>query len=174
MERPARSRIRKIGALMMIASLVLFSLSVYLVDSNTASASNVTIAPGNSYTLTKGYVSAGDDIDYTVTSNLAAFNITTHLAVDSISSFGNETAIQKSSITDVVVSHSSGNVSLVITNTGAHSISVDASLGTIGYPTLLSVIFGFVLLPSGIALLGLYYYSRHIERRKERRLREYR
>lgn len=172
MDRPKRSRALKIGAAFIVASLVLFSLSVYLIESNTASANNVKIAPGSSYTLSNGYVSAGDDIDYTVTTNLAAFNITTYLTVSSGSSFGNESAVQKSSLTGVVVSTASGNVSLIIKNTGSQAISVDATVGKIIYTTLLSVIFGLVLLPSGIVLVGVYYYSRHVERRKERRLRE--
>ena len=173
LDRPRRNRIAKIGAVLIIASLVLFSLSVYLVTSNTTSANNVTIAPGSSYTISNGYVSAGDDIDYTVTTNLASFNITTSLTVSSGTSFGNENATQKSSLTEVVVSPGSGNVSLVIKNTGSQSINVDATVGKIVYTTLLAVVTGLVLLPSGIVLVGLYYYSRHVENRKERRLREY-
>jgi hypothetical protein len=173
LERPRRNRIAKIGAVFIIASMVLFSLSVYLVTSNTSLANNVTIAPGSSYTLSDGYVSAGDDIDYTVSTNLASFNITTYLFVSSGNSFGNGSATQKSSLTGVVVSPSSGNVSLVIKNTGSQSINVDASVGKIVYTTLLTVVTGLVLLPSGIVLVGLYYYSRHVEKRKERRLREY-
>ncbi len=173
-ERPRRGRILKIGAILIIVSLALFSVSVYLVESNSTSASGVNISPGGSYTLSGKYVNAGDDIDYTVTSNVAAFNISAYVSVSSGSSFGNETALQKSSLTGVYVSPATGNISLIIKNTGSQTISVDASLGTIGYPTLLTIIFGFVLLPSGMVLIALYYHSRHVERRKERRLREYR
>ena len=174
LERPRRGRIMKIGAIFIIASLALFSVSVYLVESNSASASGISVSPGSSYTLSGKYVNAGDDIDYTVTSTLAAFNISVYVSVSSGSAFGKETALQKSSLTGVYVSPATGNVSLVIKNTGPRSINIDASIGTIGYPTLLTIIFGFVLLPSGMVLVGLYYYSRHVERRKERRLREYR
>lgn len=174
LDRPKRSRILKIGGVLIIASLVLFSISIYLVESNTSSVNNVQIAPGSTYKFVNGNVTAGDDIDYTVTSNLIAFNITTQLVVSSSSPFGNETALQKSSLTNVVVSPSSGTISLFIKNTGNQTINIDASVGTIGYPTLLTVIFGFVLLPSGIVLVALFYYSRHVERRKERRFREFR
>lgn len=174
MERPRRGRILKIGIVLIIASVVLFSLSAYLVKSDTSSSHNIKISPGGTYALREGYVNAGDDIDYTVTSTIAAFNVTTQLSLASGGLFGNETATQKSSLTDVVVSPASGNVTLLIKNTGSQAISIDASVGSIGYPTLLTVIFGFVLLPSGIVLVGINFYSRHVERRKERRLREFR
>lgn len=174
LERPRRSRIIKLGAILIIASLVLFSLSVYMVESNTVSTKSVSIGPGGTYTLTDKNVSAGADIDYTITSTLTSFNVTTYLAVSSGSHFGNDSATQKSSLTGVVVSPSSGVLTLTIKNTGSQTINVDISVGTIGYGTLLTIVFGLVLLPSGIVLVGIYYYSRHVERRKERRLREFR
>lgn len=173
MDRPKRSRILKIGGILIVASIVLFAVSVYLIESNTTSASSISIAPGNTYTLTGGFVNSGDDIDYTVTSNFSTFNITAFVSITSGTIFGNETAVKKSSLTGVYVSPGSGNISLTIRNTGTQTINIDASIGTIGYSTLLTVIFGFVLLPSGIVLVGVYYYSRHAERRKEKRLREY-
>ena len=172
LERPRRSRIIRIGALLIIASLVLFSLSVYLVESNTASAQNISIGPGGSYTLTDRNVSAGDDIDYTVTSTLTTFNVSAYLYVSSGSHFGSENATQKSSLTGVVVSPGSGVLSLTVRNTGSQTINIDVSVGTIGYTTLLTIITGLVFLPSGVVLVGIYYYSRHVERRKERRFRE--
>ncbi len=171
MDRPNRRRLLKIGGILIIVSIVLFSLSVYLIDQNTVNAQNVTIGPGSSYTLFKGQISAGDDIDYSVTTTLNPFNVTSYLKFDTGATAAYVNATNSSSVTNVIVSHSSGNVSLVIVNTGSGSISVDLSVGSVDYATLLTLVFGFVLLPSGIVLVGIYAYSRYVERKKEKLLR---
>lgn len=171
MDRPNRKRLQKIGIVLVIVSVLLFSLSVFLIYSNTAHASNVSIGPGSSYTLNMGNVSAGDDIDYSVSTNLQMFNLTTYLSYNTGASAGYVNVTNSSSVTKVIVSPDSGNVSLVIKNTGSYTINVDASIGIVDYYTLVSLVFGFVLLPSGIVILGVYYYSRYVERQKEKLLR---
>lgn len=171
MDRPNRKRLLKIGGVMILASLVLFSISVYLIDSNLVSSNNVIISANSTYTLPKGMVSAGDDIDYTINSNLNGFNLTSYVSYDSGATAAYVNATNSSSVTNVVVSQYSGNISLVVVNHGPGAINVDVSIGTVDYATLVTTIFGFVLLPSGIVLVGIYSYSRHVERRKEKLLR---
>ncbi len=174
MDRPNRKRLLKIGGVLIIVSVVLFTLSVYLINTNTVSAQNVTILPGTTYTLSKGHISAGDDIDYSITTTLNPFNVTSYLKYDTGSTAAYVNATNSSSVTNVIVSHSAGNVSLVIVNTGQQSISVDVSVGSVDYFTLLTLVFGFVLLPSGIVLVGIYSYARYVERKKEKLFEGYR
>lgn len=171
MDRPNRKRILKLGVILLAASIVLFSLSVYLLDSNSVRNDSITIGPGSSYTLVKGHINAGDDIDYSITTNVNNINVTSYLSYDTGATAAHVNATNTSSVTSTIVSPYTGNVSLVIVNTGSSTISVDASVGTVNYVTLVTLVFGFVLLPSGIALVGIYYYSRIVERRKEKLLR---
>ncbi len=173
MDRPNRKRLLQIGAILIVASLVLFALSVYIIDSNAVSKKNITIGPGSTYTLVKGHVSAGDDIDYSIASptGLNATSISSYLSFDTGDTAGYVNATNTSSITNVVVSPYTGNVSLVITNNGPSTIVVDASVGIVDYVSLMTIVFGIALLPSGFALAGIYYYSRHVERKKEKLLR---
>ena len=172
MDRPNRRRLLKIGAIFILVSIVLFSLSVYLIDSNTVTQKSITIVPGGSYNLLKGHVSAGDDIDYSITTTtLNTFNVTSYLQYDTGATAAYANATNSSSVTNVIVSHYSGNLSLVIVNKGSSTIYVSASIGSIDYVTLLTLVFGFVLLPSGIVLVGIYSYSRYVERKKEKLLR---
>lgn len=161
----------KIGGVMILASILLFSASVYMIDSNTAAQNNVSISAGSTFTLHKGLVSAGDDIDFTVTSNLNGFNITAYVLFDHGVTAGSTSSTNSTSISNVIVSPVSGNASLVIVNHGAGTINVDASIGNVNYLTLITTVFGFVLLPSGIALVGIFFYSRRVERAKEKILR---
>lgn len=177
MDRPNRRRLLRIGIVMIVVSIVLFSLSVYLIDSNTAHENTVYIDPGTTYTLLKGHVDAGDDIDYSVILPTGAANsthITAFLSFSSGGTAGYVNSTNTSSTSKVLVSPYTGNVSLVITNKGSSTIIVNAAVGIVSYGALLTIVFGIALLPSGIALMGIHYYSRIVERRKEKLLRGFR
>lgn len=171
MERPNRKRMLKLGGVMILVSILLFSASIYLIDANTVSHNNVSIPAGSSFSMLKGHVSAGDDIDYSVTSNLNGLNVTTYLSYDTGVTTTHVTSSNVSRVTSVVVAPASGNLSLVIVNNGPSAINVDISIGSVDYVTLMTTVFGFVLLPSGIALIGIYIYARRVEKRKEKLLR---
>lgn len=171
MDRPNRKRLLKIGGVMILASILLFSASIYLIDSNVASQNNISIPAGSSYTLHKGTISAGDDIDYSVSSNLNGLDVAAYVLFDHGVTAGYTNSTNSTRLSNVIVSPVSGNASLVIVNHGTGTINVDASIGSVDYLTLITTVFGFVLLPSGIALIGIYFYARRVERRKEKLLR---
>ncbi len=173
MDRPNRKRLQQVGIVLIAASLVFFALSVYIIDSNSVHQNYISISPGSTYTLAKGQVSAGDDIDYSIISPTGtnATSVSAHLSYDTGAAAAYVNATNTASITKVVVSPYTGNVSLVITNNGASTIIVDASVGVVNYLSLMTIVFGIALLPSGFALVGIYFYSRRVERRKEKLLR---
>ena len=173
MERPSKRRLLKIAIIFIIVSVVLFSVSIYLIDSNFVTKNGVSINSGSSYVFPKGHVNAGDDIDYTVTSKSGNMNVSVYFLYDTGASSGYANATSQLSLSNVIVSKYSGNFSLVIVNQGNSPLTVDLSIGTIGYLTIVSTVFGFVLLPSGIVLLAVNAYSRFVNRRREKLIEEF-
>lgn len=260
MIRTGRRRLRQIGLIMIVASIVLFAVSVYLLSAGTSEYS-VNTDPGKTVTFSKTGVSAGDDLTYKISMyqdfNLVAslisqngtsysvisfnqlpsgtntilapdtgnwtlelandgsytvnvtvvYNSLTHNdvvigsgnSVDfyapsvqsgsnlvySISSnqVANVTAtlvspdgsphssIHLSSVSsgsNTIIVPASGDWSLKIANNGPQPVNLSVSIGDASYAALGMTIFGFVLLPSGIALIGAYAYE--ARREKKRRL----
>lgn len=168
MDRPNRRKLLRIGVILIVVSVVLFGVSVLLIEGNVSTANNVSISPGSSYTLSAGHVQSGDDVDYKVLSNLADFNATVYVSYGNGDTAGQINITNSPSGSDVFVSQESGNISLVIHNPGSKAISIDASMGSIGYQAILTTVFGFVLILSGGSLIGVYFYSRYMEKRKEK------
>lgn len=170
MDRPNRKRLLQIGAILVIVSVVLFSLSVYLVNANTVTKKGIAIAPGASYHLSKGGVSAGDDMYYGVSPTIITnySSVTSYLEYGTGATAAYMNASNSATINKVFVSPYSGNVSLVIVNNGANTIYVNANLGIMGYPVLISIVLGIALLPSGAALIIIHFYAKRVEKRKEK------
>lgn len=173
MYRPGRRRILRIGLVMILVSVVLFSASVYLIGSNSLTKDNIKVSPGSTYMLSGITASTGADIDYTVTSAESSMNVTTYILYTSGASDGFANTSNSYSVSKVIVSKYSGEASLVIVNHGNQTLNLHATLGSIDYVSLVTTIFGFVTLVGGAALIGLFAYSRYADRKKEKMLREY-
>lgn len=173
MYRPNKKRILKIGIVLVLVSAVLFSMSMYLLAANSLTRDNINIAPGSSYTLSKIITNTGADIDYTITSTQGSLNVTAYILYGNGATDGYSNVSNQYSISKVIVSKHSGDASLVIVNNGNQTLGLHATLGSIDYVTLITTIFGFVILVSGAGLIALYAYSRYADRKKEKMLREY-
>ena len=167
MFRPRKKKLLKFAVLLIIVSVTLFSYSVYSIEQGITKQTNVTIGSGSVHTIKKINVSAGDDLEYSINSQGSRINVSAFLISPDNSNVG-YLNVSDYSGSKVIVTTSSGNWTLFIKNNGNSQIVVDISLGDISYLTLVSTIFGFVLLPSGIALLIIYSYARVKERKREK------
>lgn len=170
MLRPNRKRLNRIGLVLIVVSIVLFSVSVALLMQSTNTYSNVYVAPGTSNHYYKAGVHAGDDIHYSIqqTSN-GSVNVTAFLIAPDGAHYGN-ISLSPTTYSAVVVAPASGNWTLVITNNGNSQVNMTVKLGDIGYLNTFAVVFGFALLPSGLVLLAISAYSAAMEKRKKKKM----
>lgn len=163
--------IQRIGYSLIVVSLVLFSVSLVSVYSNSASFEKA-IRPDSSVTLVmSNNVSAGDDILYSITPSNGTFNITAFLSGPTGQSIGFTNATGKSyTLTKEVVSPAGGLWKLNVTNHNGSEAYLKITLGHISYITLSMFLLGFAFLPSGIALVILSL----VIRRRELRAPKYR
>ncbi|AKA48397.1 hypothetical protein IX51_04045 [uncultured archaeon] len=264
MIRSNKRRLRQIGLIMIVASIVLFAVSVYLLSAGTSEYS-VNSDPGKTVSFSKAGVSAGDDLTYKVSfhqnfdlvaslisqngtsysvitfnqlptgtntilapssgnwtlqiANDGGYNVNISVVYDSIThkgvpiapgnytrfydpkvssgsnlvysmspnQVGNITAMllspdgaQHSSIhlssassgSDTIIVPVSGEWKIQINNSGELPVNLSVSIGDASYAALGMTIFGFVLLPGGIAFLSAYAYALRRER-KRKHLREF-
>lgn len=162
---------QRIGYTLIIVSLILFSVSIVSVYSNSSSFEK-TINPNSSITLAmSNNVSAGDDILYSITPSNGTFNITAFLSGPSGQSIGFSNATGNSfTLTKETVSPQGGLWKLNITNHNGSVAYLKITLGHISYTTLSMFLLGFAFLPSGIALVVLSL----VIRRREQRSPKYR
>ena len=81
---------------------------------------------------------------------------------------GTETMNASSTLSETVVSNTSGNWSLVILNHGDKNALLSATFSDLNFEMIFLIVFGIVLIPSGLVLIYIYFYSRKMERRRER------
>ncbi len=260
MMRTNKRRLRQIGLVMIVASIVLFAFSVYLLSSGT-SEYTVNTDPGKSISFTKPSVGAGDDLTYKISyhqnfnivaslisqngsaysvitfnqlpsgtntilapssgnwtlqiANHGGYDVNINVVYDSVSHAnviigpGNATKFYDRSVTDggnlvysltanqegnisailkapdgtahsslhlasstsgtaTIIVPSAGDWTLLISNSGPLPVNLSVSIGDASIPALALTVFGFVLLPAGIALLSAYAYA--LRREKKRRL----
>lgn len=167
MLRPNRKKLNRIGLILIVASVVLFSVSIALLMQATTTYSNVVVQPGQSSNFYKAGVSAGDDLHYSIQYNTSRnVNVSAYLLSPEGGHYGN-ISLSPSSYSAVVVAPYSGNWTLIITNHGNSIVNMTVRLGDVNYATTFAVVFGFALLPSGVVLIGISAYSAHIEKRKK-------
>lgn len=147
---------QRIGYSLIVVSLILFSVSIVSVYSNSSSFSD-TVMPNTakSFTFNKT-LSAGDDILYSITPANSTADLTVYLSGPS----GEHIAYSNLSgssytLTKEAVSPESGIWSLIIFNHNATPATVKVTIGNISYLTLSMFLLGFAFLPSGIALVVL-------------------
>lgn len=163
--------IQRIGYSLIVVSLVLFSVSVFSVYSNSSSFDR-NIAAGSTATITMhNNVTAGDDILYSITPANGTVNLTAFLVGPSGQSIGYSNASGSSyTVTKEIVSPESGMWTLTVINHKSTNASLKITLGHISYGTLTMFLLGFAFLPSGIALVVLSI----VIRKRETRFSRYR
>jgi heme/copper-type cytochrome/quinol oxidase subunit 2 len=82
--------------------------------------------------------------------------------------FGLKTLNTSSTVSGIVVSNSSGNWSLVVFNHGSEKAAVSATFSDLTFSMLFLIVFGIVLIPSGLVIIYIYFYSRKVEKRREK------
>ncbi len=162
---------QRIGYSLIVVSLILFSVSVVSVYTNSSSYDR-TIQPNSSSTfLLNKTISAGDDILYSITPSNGTANIMIYLSGPSGQEIGYSNLSGASyTLTKEIVSPSTGVWSLVIHNNNPSAVKLKVTIGHISYATLSMFLLGFAFLPSGIALVILSI----IIRKRESRLSRYR
>lgn len=148
--------IQRIGYSLIVVSLVLFSVSVFSVYTNSSSYER-NVAAGSTVTIQmSNNVTAGDDILYSITPANGTVNITAFLSGPSGQTTGYANASGASyTLTKEIVSSESGLWTLTVINHKDSNSSLKITLGHISYVTLSMFLLGFAFLPSGIALVIL-------------------
>ncbi len=165
MKLPNRKRMLEVGVSLILISVIVFSVSAYFISLDTQTLSHQPIAVGGSNKI--GYsvkgVSQGDDLEYSITVASASPNVTVYWISPLGSQFGNQTLKTGSTASSVFVAPVSGKWTFFAVNHGNSTANATITVGDISYTLIYSVVFGFVLLPAGIAFIGLYFYIRRHE-----------
>ena len=164
MNLPNRKRMLEIGVSLILISVIVFSVSAYFISQDTSTFADQHIAVGGApIKLTIRGVLQGDDLEYSVTVTSKSPNVTVFWISPLNSQFGNQTLKTGSTSSSVFVAPVSGNWTFVAVNHNNVTANATITLGDISYTLIYSVVFGFVLLPVGIAFIGLYFYIRRHE-----------
>ena len=165
MKLPNRKRMLEVGVSLILISVIVFSVSAYFISQDTTTLADQHIAAGGNQIKLASVngVSQGDDLEYSITMTSASPNVTVYWISPLPSQFGNQTVITGSTASFVFIAPVSGNWTFVAVNHGNSTANATITVGDISYTLIYSVVFGFVLLPAGIAFIGLYFYIRRHE-----------
>lgn len=171
--------IARISYVLIVIALVLFSLSVVLIYSDSAAKwpsnpNNPLILEPNGGSVSLPYnvsINQGDDIFYTASSNNSHANVSLILLEPSGAkiALGNITGTKQISGQFVVAQ--SGNVSFQLVNHANKSTYVNLTADRISFYTIYTLVFGFATMASGIVLLILASRIKRGERRISQRQR---
>ncbi|MCL4479960.1 MAG: hypothetical protein M1113_00520 [Candidatus Thermoplasmatota archaeon] len=171
MFRPAKRRISRIAAVIIVLSVLLFGLSIYSIEHGVRTYHDVKIPSGSggSVMFRENNVSAGNDIEYSVSgANSSLINVTAYLVAPNGDKMIPVSSDNGTSLSQVIVAGYSGNWTLVLLNNAKSVATVDVTITNIPYVWLLGAIFGFILLILGIILLAISSYTKYMERRREK------
>ena len=166
MIRPDKKLVR-IGSIVLVAAIILLGSGIALYFSNTSSTLDLTVSPASPYVISQKNVSSGTELQYTVTLN-SDQNISVYVLSPEGVDFGLKTLNTSSTVSGIVVSNSSGNWSLVVFNHGSEKAAVSATFSDLTFSMLFLIVFGIVLIPSGLVIIYIYFYSRKVEKRREK------
>lgn len=166
MIRPDK-KILRIGSAVLVAAIILLGSGIVLYFSNTNSTLDLTVLPSTPYVVSQKNVSSGTELQYTVTLD-GNQNISVYVISPAGFDFGLKTVNTSSTISDMVLSNSSGNWSLVIFDHGSGAAKVSATFSDLTFNMLFLIVFGIVLIPSGLVIIYIYFYSRKVEKRREK------
>lgn len=166
MIRPDKKIVR-VGTIVLVAAIILLGSGIAMYFSNTSSTLDLTLSPGSPYVISQKNVSSGTELQYTVTLNNNQ-NVSVYVLSPEGVDFGLKSANTSSTISGIVVSNTSGNWSLVIIDHGSGKATVSATFSDLTFSMLFLIVFGIVLIPSGLVIIYIYFYSRKVEKRRER------
>lgn len=166
MIRPDK-KILRIGSVVLVAAIIMLGSGIFLYFSNTNSTLDLTVLPATPHVVSQKNVSSGTELQYTVTLN-SNQNISVYVLSPQGFYFGLKTLNTSSTISDIVISNSSGNWSLVIFDHGSGSATVSVTFSDLTFSMLFLIVFGIVLIPCGLVIIYIYFYSRKVEKRRER------
>lgn len=129
MIRSSKKRLRQIGLIMIVVSIVLFAVSVYLLSTGT-SEYTLNVEPGKTVSFSKAGVSAGDDLTYKV-SFYQNFSLVASLISKNGSSYSVITFNQLPTGTNTILAPSSGNWTLSIANDGGYTVNINVVYASI-------------------------------------------
>lgn len=135
MIRPNRRRLRRIGLVMIVASLVLFGVSA-LVLSHGTSEYSITVKPGSSSVLNKPGVSTGDDLTYKV-SFYQNVNVTANLMEPNGTVYSSLSFYTMPTGSNSLLASVSGNWTLQIVNNGGYAVNLSLSLDNLNHNPVL-------------------------------------
>ncbi|WP_393971364.1 hypothetical protein OXIME_001638 [Oxyplasma meridianum] len=166
MLRPDK-KILRVGSVVVVAAIILLGSGIYLYFSNTSSNPDLTVSPATTFIVSQKNVSSGTELQYTVTlksnQSISVWVLSPqgiHLGVKTIKS--------STTLSDTVLSNVSGKWSLVIFNHGGTTAEISATFSDLTFSMLFLIVFGIVLIPSGLVMIYIYYYSKKVEKRRER------
>lgn len=158
----------RIGAALIVASVVLLGISGYGIFSNNHLNIPVTVAGGHSYVMnSSNSVASGDDLNYAVSTNSG--NVSVLLQEPNGFVFSKNFVTASSPLNEVIVANQSGIWSLAIYNNGTKTANLTVSLGHLPILDEALLYLGFALLPSGVVLVLLVSMIRRKERKMENR-----
>ena len=162
-----REKFWKIGALLIIISVVLFSLSILAVYGSVSTHDNVNFQQAGKSVSYKYYVDEGNTIQYSIkVVNGTNFSVSSFLlAPNGVKS--NSINFTGSSASSSIIATTSGNWTLTVTSNNNSNLTLDIYFGNLPSYEGDAVIYGFTLLVVGIGLIGIYYM---IKRRENERI----
>lgn len=125
MMRTNPRKVRKIGFILILVSIILFAVSVYFLSSGTSDY-QLNIEPGKSANFTKNAVGRGDDLTYKV-SFYQSVNITASLYKGAESPFSVLTYSHLPTGTNDILAPTAGNWTLQITNHGSYAVNLSVT-----------------------------------------------
>lgn len=131
MIRPNNRRLKRIALIMIVVSIVLFSVSVYLLSAGT-SEYNVSTNPAKTSTFYKNSVGTGDDLTYKI-SFQQSVNLTASLISPSGSAYSELNYTRLPTGPNNVIAPESGNWTFQLLNKAAYAVNVSVIFDNVNY-----------------------------------------
>ena len=162
-----REKYWKLGAIFIIVSVVLFSVSILAVYGSVSSHNDVNFQQAGTTVSYKYFVSEGNTIQYSIkVVNGTNYSVSSYLIGPHNQKF-NSLNFTGSSVSSSLIASQSGNWTLFVTSNTNSNLTLDIYFGNMPMYEEISTITGFTLLIIGIGMLGIYYM---IKRREKDRI----
>lgn len=170
--------IARTSYILIVIALVLFSISIVMIYSNSAQkwptnpANPLVLAPNEKTSLVYNTpVHQGDDIYYSALSNDSYANVSIFLVEPSGKSISLSNLSGTIQISGQIVASETGNVSFLLVNHANRSTYMNLTADRISFYTIYTLVFGFSTMASGIVLLVVASRVKRSEGRLSRRQR---
>ncbi len=157
---------KKIGIVLIVISIVLFTLSAYQVSRGSSNSQNYLNA-GQSINLSKE-ASSGDYISFYIIFNGPTTSLSAYMQSPSGKEYINEFN-RYGNTTGSIIGNQQGLWYLHVKNTGTTNVTIEIDYQVVSYYVIATIFVGFVLLPIGIALIALHYYIIRREKKRQKK-----